>query len=264
MKEKSILLLTILLTGALINSTGFVVAQTGSTGSTGSTQAEKDRHNESNIKKHSDDVVLVLSSSTSVVRVTLCHIPPGNPGNAHTITVGSPAVAAHLAHGDSEGACDSVSGSTGDTSSTVSTSSIGNIGQYVSEFVHERIAKSKDQRAETINAIKNCREDLRNADNEEDRKEAREDCKEKLKDIREKYKAEREEYRQLSKEFRDSMKILIKEAKGHGVSAEEKEKALKDIVEEIKEMQAKIKEERQAMQEQMKEERQATKDKKEK
>lgn len=39
-------------------------------------------------------------------KVTLCHIPPGNPDNAHTITVGEPALSAHRAHGDTEGACD--------------------------------------------------------------------------------------------------------------------------------------------------------------
>jgi hypothetical protein len=39
------------------------------------------------------------------VKVTLCHIPPGNPANAHTITVGAPAVPAHLAHGDTLGPC---------------------------------------------------------------------------------------------------------------------------------------------------------------
>lgn len=38
-------------------------------------------------------------------KVTLCHIPPGNPANAHTITVGAPAVRAHLAHGDYLGRC---------------------------------------------------------------------------------------------------------------------------------------------------------------
>ena len=37
--------------------------------------------------------------------VTLCHIPPGNPGNAQTLTVGAGAVPAHLAHGDYLGAC---------------------------------------------------------------------------------------------------------------------------------------------------------------
>jgi hypothetical protein len=39
-------------------------------------------------------------------KVTICHIPPGNPENAHTITVGESAVAAHLEnHGDYIGAC---------------------------------------------------------------------------------------------------------------------------------------------------------------
>ena len=33
-------------------------------------------------------------------KVTICHIPPGNPGNAHTITVSVNAMPAHLAHGD--------------------------------------------------------------------------------------------------------------------------------------------------------------------
>ncbi len=38
-------------------------------------------------------------------KVTVCHIPPGNPDNAHTITVGAPALDAHLGHGDTQGAC---------------------------------------------------------------------------------------------------------------------------------------------------------------
>lgn len=38
-------------------------------------------------------------------KVTICHIPPGNPGNAHTIVVGVAAVPAHLAHGDTLGEC---------------------------------------------------------------------------------------------------------------------------------------------------------------
>ena len=36
---------------------------------------------------------------------TLCHIPPGNPDNAHTIVVSQWAVAAHLGHGDTMGEC---------------------------------------------------------------------------------------------------------------------------------------------------------------
>lgn len=38
-------------------------------------------------------------------QVELCHRPPGNPDNAHTIMVGPDAVSAHLAHGDSLGPC---------------------------------------------------------------------------------------------------------------------------------------------------------------
>jgi len=39
-------------------------------------------------------------------KVAICHIPPGNPDNAHTITVSQSALAAHLGHGDYEGECE--------------------------------------------------------------------------------------------------------------------------------------------------------------
>ena len=42
------------------------------------------------------------------VAVTICHIPPGNPANAHEITVDNDAVPAHLAHGDNVGNCGEV------------------------------------------------------------------------------------------------------------------------------------------------------------
>ena len=49
-----------------------------------------------------------LSDTAGTPKVVVCHIPPGNPANAHTITVGAPAVRAHLAHGDTLGACKDV------------------------------------------------------------------------------------------------------------------------------------------------------------
>jgi hypothetical protein len=56
---------------------------------------------------------MVMTTPTSVQadpqeKVTICHVPPGNPENAHTITVGFPAVEAHFANheGDHLGACD--------------------------------------------------------------------------------------------------------------------------------------------------------------
>lgn len=38
-------------------------------------------------------------------RVELCHVPPGNPDEAHTITVSAEAAEGHLAHGDTRGEC---------------------------------------------------------------------------------------------------------------------------------------------------------------
>ena len=38
-------------------------------------------------------------------KVTICHIPPGNPANAHEITISVNALAAHMAHGDRMGSC---------------------------------------------------------------------------------------------------------------------------------------------------------------
>jgi hypothetical protein len=35
----------------------------------------------------------------------ICHVPPGNPDNEHDLCVGTPAVPAHLAHGDRSGSC---------------------------------------------------------------------------------------------------------------------------------------------------------------
>lgn len=48
---------------------------------------------------------VVESAEEAEAAVTLCHVPPGNPEAAHTVDVGAPSVPAHLAHGDTEGAC---------------------------------------------------------------------------------------------------------------------------------------------------------------
>jgi hypothetical protein len=45
---------------------------------------------------------------TNPKKVLICHVPPGNPANAHTICVGRPATNAHQTHhGDLLGACES-------------------------------------------------------------------------------------------------------------------------------------------------------------
>ena len=38
-------------------------------------------------------------------KVPVCHVPPGNPDNRHTISVDESALRAHLAHGDHRGEC---------------------------------------------------------------------------------------------------------------------------------------------------------------
>lgn len=42
-------------------------------------------------------------------KITICHVPPGNPANAHSITISANAWPAHQAHGDQLGACGSIS-----------------------------------------------------------------------------------------------------------------------------------------------------------
>jgi hypothetical protein len=50
-----------------------------------------------------------FAQPTNPKKVTICHIPPDNPDERHTITVGAPAVAAHIReHGDYIGACQPV------------------------------------------------------------------------------------------------------------------------------------------------------------
>lgn len=60
------------------------------------------------------------SHSNGSSKVTICHIPPGNPSNAHNITVSVNAMDAHLNHGDVLGDCP-----TGDMPETCTTTISG-------------------------------------------------------------------------------------------------------------------------------------------
>ena len=63
----------------------------------------EDYGDKEDIKEFGEGVHIDYSSKTMAV----CHIPKGNPDNYHTIVVGTPAVRAHLAHGDELGECGS-------------------------------------------------------------------------------------------------------------------------------------------------------------
>jgi hypothetical protein len=44
------------------------------------------------------------ASAAPAPKIQICHIPPGNPANWHTITISEKALGAHLKHGDLPGA----------------------------------------------------------------------------------------------------------------------------------------------------------------
>ena len=58
------------------------------------------------IKKHKFKVILSSYTPTHDHKVPICHEPPGNLDNAHTISVSMNAVPAHLGHGDEMGTCE--------------------------------------------------------------------------------------------------------------------------------------------------------------
>ncbi len=49
--------------------------------------------------------VVDVRCGNNLNKVAICHVPPGNPANAHTICISENAVPAHLAHGCHLGAC---------------------------------------------------------------------------------------------------------------------------------------------------------------
>ncbi|MBC7977679.1 MAG: hypothetical protein H7138_22100 [Myxococcales bacterium] len=52
------------------------------------------------------DVDLHACPAGTTKKTTICHVPPGNPANVHTLCVGNSAVRAHVDnHGDLLGAC---------------------------------------------------------------------------------------------------------------------------------------------------------------
>lgn len=74
-KVQIIELFALMLVGIIVNQTDFAFAET--------------------IPEFASGTVVLLSGTTDV-----CHVPPGNPANAHTIVIGNSAIPAHISHGD--------------------------------------------------------------------------------------------------------------------------------------------------------------------
>ena len=62
-------------------------------------KTEQADHDSDGREDHDDD-------RDGVGKITICHIPPGNAGARHTISVSESAWGAHQKHGDLRGACD--------------------------------------------------------------------------------------------------------------------------------------------------------------
>ena len=60
------------------------------------------------------DAEVAAECATKPHKQAVCHIPPGNPANAHTICISKSAVDKHVSqHGDYLGACEPTNGSGG-------------------------------------------------------------------------------------------------------------------------------------------------------
>lgn len=111
--------------------------------------------------------------------------------------------------------------------------SLDNFGFEVSNFVHEALMQFQEQRQETISQIKQCREDMMNADPSE-RSQVRQDCRTSLDEIRNSYREVRGIFHDTFKEFRENIDVLRDDAKGKQVSDEDRQAAINDIQESAK------------------------------
>lgn len=111
--------------------------------------------------------------------------------------------------------------------------SLDNFGVEVSNFVHDAMSQFQEQRQVTVSQIKQCREDMMNAEPSE-RSQVRQDCRENLNEIRDSYRDVRVLFQGIFKEFRQSIDVLRADAHGQPVSNEDRQSAIDDIVDTAK------------------------------
>ena len=103
------------------------------------------------------------------------------------------------------------------------------VGQKISDFVHNAMILFKQQRDETIQAIKACHANLANSTGTQ-KDQAMSVCKTNLQSIHEKYSDVKTKYQELVKQYKENMHVFVKEAKGQQVNLNEKKAALKNIM----------------------------------
>lgn len=103
-----------------------------------------------------------------------------------------------------------------------------NIGLQVSNFVHNATILFQQQRNETIQAIKECHQNIQNATSE-NRTKVKDECDATLNTIKEKYQDVRKQFQDLFKQFRESVIVLRHDAEGLRISEQKKEMVMKNI-----------------------------------
>ena len=103
-----------------------------------------------------------------------------------------------------------------------------NIGQEISDFVHNSNQLFKNQKAETLAAVKEYHEKLQNATSDT-RDQIKQEFKSKMQSIREKYQDARKQFQEIFKQFREDVIVLRDEAQGKPVSIDDENKAVKHM-----------------------------------
>lgn len=111
--------------------------------------------------------------------------------------------------------------------------SLDNFGVEVADFVREAMMQFQDQRQETISQIKQCRENMMDAEPSE-RSQIRQDCRTSLDEIKDSYREIRGIFQETFTEFREDIKVLRADVKGEQVSDAERQAAIDDILETAK------------------------------
>ena len=78
-----------------------------------------------------------------------------------------------------------------------------NVGQMISSFIHLIHDDFKDQRNQSMQIIKECREQAKNATSTDQRKNIMNDCKAQLKQINQKFRDEHKQFQIVFKDFRN-------------------------------------------------------------
>ena len=138
-------------------------------------------------------------------KITICHIPPGNPNNFQQILVSVNATEAHLAHGDTKGACQS-----NDDDDEEKRAIIEKIKKQREE------TRNKNELKEKLQALKEIKKeinDLKKILNEEDKQKLKSlvsDIKDVIKKLNENLDYDKEYKKTLKQELKET-KLKIKQ-----------------------------------------------------